>query len=157
MTYICFMTFPKRGSMNFNQAISLHSAWKQRMVRVLLGKDQRRSAERRGVMDHHRCALGQWIYGEGSQYALDPAFQALEEQHRLCHECADRVSNLMGQDCGSLELILLTGQFQTYSLDLMASLEELRRRYGLDGTHPSMVPAGLFREEDLPPRSGVPA
>lgn len=37
-------------------------------------------------LDHHQCKLGKWYYGIGQEFRGVPAFDQLEEPHRLLHQ-----------------------------------------------------------------------
>lgn len=62
--------------------------------------------------DHHKCGFGKWYYGEGRKRAeeflpaLKPAFEAIEEPHRLLHESAIRIKDVFKQADESLPAVL---------------------------------------------------
>ena len=72
--------------MDFDQAIAAHSAWKTKLRDYLSKRDgSLKSAE---VSLDNKCLLGQWIYGEGSQYSRLPGFAALKNEHARFHNVA---------------------------------------------------------------------
>lgn len=62
--------------------------------------------------DHHKCGFGKWYYGEGRKRAeaflpaLRPAFEAIEEPHRLLHQSAIKIKDVFKQADESLPAVL---------------------------------------------------
>ena len=65
--------------MNFDEAIRAHAAWKAKLSTYLRKKDESlKAAEARS---DNRCALGQWLYGEGEKYSSTTEYQTLISEH----------------------------------------------------------------------------
>jgi hypothetical protein len=75
--------------MDFDDAVSAHSNWK-RELRCFLAKGNC-SLRPADVSVDHKCALGQWIYGEGARYRSFPEFTKLKYEHARFHMLAAEV------------------------------------------------------------------
>ncbi len=80
--------FDKVGMAGFLAARVIdHALWLERVINIL--GDRENGA--RELADYHKCALGQWYYGEGAhamgRYSsvVQRLFKDLEEPHRLVH------------------------------------------------------------------------
>ena len=77
--------------MDFDEAVASHSQWKRKLREDLAKQDgSLRPVE---VALDHKCALGQWIYGEGSSYSALPEFTKLKYDHARFHEVAADLVN----------------------------------------------------------------
>lgn len=92
----------KSLNMNFSEAIAVHSQWKTKLSSYLAHPDH--SLNPREVALSDKCALGQWIAGEGHKYAKLPEFAKLTEEHARFHKAAadiiikaDRGQNVSGE------------------------------------------------------------
>ncbi len=75
--------------MNFDDAVRAHTDWKMKLSRYLQHPDHSlRSSE---VGTDAKCALGQWIYGEGKRYSSMPEFSRLKSEHQRFHKAAAAV------------------------------------------------------------------
>lgn len=72
--------------MDFDQAIGLHSRWKRRLRSSLAKHDH--SLNPADVSLDHKCALGQWIYGDGAPNSALPEFSRLKYEHARFHLAA---------------------------------------------------------------------
>lgn len=72
--------------MNFDEAISAHSAWKNKLRTYLRNPDK--SLVVATIRKDSECPLGQWIYGEGRKYAGVPEFKELQTEHGNFHRAA---------------------------------------------------------------------
>jgi methyl-accepting chemotaxis protein len=72
--------------MDFDQAIVAHSAWKLKLAAYIRKPDG--SLNSVDVGADNKCALGQWIYGEGSKYSSFPEFSVLKSEHARFHMAA---------------------------------------------------------------------
>ena len=75
--------------MDFDEAVSAHSNWK-RELRGFLAKGEC-GLHPADVSVDHKCALGQWIYGEGARYRSLPEFTKLKYEHTRFHMLAAEV------------------------------------------------------------------
>src|SRR5512142_3129062 len=76
----------RRGRMNFDEAIVVHSAWKRNIRAYLEKPDGTLKGEDIGV--DNKCELGKWIHGEGRHYAALPEFGTLSSAHKRFHLAA---------------------------------------------------------------------
>ena len=70
--------------MDFEQGVSEHLAWKDRLFEFLARPDGRLNPSE--VASDQNCNLGKWIYGEGSKYAEHPEFATLRSEHAHFHK-----------------------------------------------------------------------
>lgn len=79
------------AGLNFRSVLDSHMSWRQRLGDVINGvSNERLTVAQVGAPD--QCRLGQWLQGPiKNQYASDPEFQALVQEHKRFHECAGRV------------------------------------------------------------------
>ena len=68
--------------MNFDEAIKPRSAWKATLSGYLSKPDGSLQPNE----SDSQCPLGQWIYGEGQKWALEPAFSTLKTEHAAFHK-----------------------------------------------------------------------
>ena len=72
--------------MNFNDAITAHSAWKRRLTAYLQKPDK--SIDPVQLAKDDQCELGQWIHAELSKHASDPRYSELKKEHANFHRAA---------------------------------------------------------------------
>jgi methyl-accepting chemotaxis protein len=75
--------------MNFDDAISAHSQWKQKLATYIAKPD--RSLNAVEVASDNKCALGQWLYGEGKKHSSLPEFSKLVSEHAHFHRAASNI------------------------------------------------------------------
>lgn len=75
--------------MDFQQAIDAHVAWKSKLSIYLRTPDG--SLKSADICVDNKCALGQWIYGEGSKHNANPLFQTLKNNHAQFHKAASEI------------------------------------------------------------------
>jgi len=75
--------------MDFDEAISAHSAWK-RTLKLYLSKPDHSLAAADVALDD-RCKLGEWIAGDGRKYSALPEFATLRAQHTRFHQAAGSI------------------------------------------------------------------
>ncbi len=136
--------------MEFAEAVAQHLAWKQRLRRILLGRERRRNPGRTEAIDCQQCPLDQWIKSETEKWAEEPLFKYAAEQHRLSHELAIQMVLDEAPAKTSMDMVFRIGQFQICSRNLLESLEKLRRKHSLSDVPLCVIPSGFPREE-FPP------
>lgn len=72
--------------MDFDEALKAHSAWKMKLSIYLKNPDK--SLKASDIQVDNKCALGQWIHGEGAKYASLPEFITLKAEHAKFHKAA---------------------------------------------------------------------
>ena len=75
--------------MDFDQAIAAHSIWKRKLTQYLGHQDGSLKASEVGM--DNKCALGQWIHGEGSKFSTLPEFSTLKGEHARFHKAVAEV------------------------------------------------------------------
>lgn len=90
-----------------------HLNWAQTVGALFTDKNQTHLTVQ---TDPHKCAFGQWYYGEGRAAAerlmpaLKPLFDKIEEPHRLLHESATAINGVFRQADASLPIFLTEKQ-----------------------------------------------
>lgn len=72
--------------MDFDQAIAAHSAWKSKLKAYFKNPDG--SLKAADVEVDNKCALGQWIHGEGARFSSCAAYGTLKKEHDRFHKVA---------------------------------------------------------------------
>ena len=75
--------------MDFDEAIRAHSAWKLKLSAYLRNPDGSLKASE--IQADNKCALGQWIYGEGAKHSSHAEFTTLKAEHQRFHKAAAQV------------------------------------------------------------------
>lgn len=140
--------------MDFAEAVVQHQAWKQRLRRILLGRERRRDLQRTEAIECWECPLDQWIRSEAGHFDQDPLFRQVDEQHRLSHDLAIQMVLNEEDAKASMDMVFQTGQFNICSRTLLESLEKLRRNHRLSDAPLCEIPSGYPRDE-FPPITDV--
>jgi Methyl-accepting chemotaxis protein len=110
---------------DFSAIKNAHLAWKTK-VRDFLSGDSA-AMNREVACSHHKCALGQWYYGEGKvQYGHLDSYRALEKPHAELHRTIKSIIELndQGDRAGAEEKYL---QIEPLSKQVVAGIEALER------------------------------
>ncbi len=75
--------------MNFDEAISAHTAWKSKLSTYLVKPDK--SIDYKKLALDNQCDVGKWIHAELAKYAGNEAFQELKKEHANFHKAASDV------------------------------------------------------------------
>ena len=114
--------------MDFDEAVASHSQFKRKLRKDLAKHDgSMRPVE---VALDHKCALGQWIYGEGSGYSVLPEYTKLKYEHARFHTvAADLVTKA---NCGeSIEQDLApcsSSEFSNASSAVIIAIMSMKKR-----------------------------
>ncbi len=136
--------------MDFAEVVAQHLAWKQRLRRILLGRERRRQPERTEAIAGQLCPLDPWLKEELARHPQEPLLLYLDEQHRLSHDLAIQMVLEEAAARTSMDRVFQIGQFQNCSRNLLEALENLRRKYALSEVPLCVIPPGFPREE-FPP------
>jgi hypothetical protein len=79
--------------MDWMEIIRAHVMWKQRLTALLAGESTE-TLDPETIRLDNRCALGQWIYGEGAAMAHLPRYEEVRELHAQFHRNAADVVQL---------------------------------------------------------------
>ena len=118
--------------MNFDEAISAHAQWKVRL-RVILEDPGQAGLKPDEVERDDQCDLGKWIHGEGSMYAGDAAFEALEEAHRQFHLLAADVIRKAGVGRRLEAEAILSGEYLRRSTAVISAITAIKRHAARSG------------------------
>jgi hypothetical protein len=135
--------------MDYAQAVAQHLAWKQRLRRILFGRERRRQPGRTEAIEVHQCPLEQWLCANAERFARDPHFQRAQELHRQSHELAIQMVLSDEETKHSMDQVFQTGQFHICSGSLLEALESLRRNHALSEVPLCEIPA-LFPRTPAP-------
>lgn len=76
--------------MNWMEIIGAHVMWKQRLTAYIAGNSTE-TLDPEVIRLDNRCALGQWIYGDGQALADSPRFEEVRSLHARFHQYASDV------------------------------------------------------------------
>ncbi len=114
--------------MNFDEAIQAHAAWKVKLSIHLRKKDgSLKAAEARS---DNRCALGQWLYGEGKKYSSTTEYQTLIGEHPRFHRAAGDVIDKAnsGKDLNAALILNFSSEYGIASRNVVKAIMDLRRK-----------------------------
>ena len=114
--------------MDFDEAIKAHSAWKMKLGAYLRSPDGSLKAGDVGV--DNKCALGQWIYGEGSKWSSLPEFGVLKTEHAKFHKAAAAVITKAdaGQSTTEETALGSKSEFASASNSVVSSIMVMKRK-----------------------------
>jgi hypothetical protein len=79
--------------MDWMEVIGAHVMWKQRLTAFLAG-DSTEALDSDTIRLDNRCALGQWIYGDGTAMAQLPRYDEVRDLHAQFHQLAADIVQL---------------------------------------------------------------
>jgi hypothetical protein len=79
--------------MDWMEIIGAHVMWKQRLTSFLAGESTE-DLDPETIRLDDRCALGKWLYGEGSAVSELPRYEEVRGLHAQFHQYAADVVNL---------------------------------------------------------------
>lgn len=105
-------------------AVNAHGAWKVKLLGAIHAGD--RSFDISVVRRDDRCALGQWLHGEGARYSSDPHFDEVRRLHAAFHK---EVAGILGEvyagnDRAARAALEQGGVFNRMSAALVDRIEE---------------------------------
>lgn len=114
--------------MDFDEAISVHSAWKHKLKLYLSRPDHSLKAASVAVND--RCKLGEWIVGEGRKYSTLPEFTTLSAQHTRFHKAAADIVRKAdrGQDVSGELVPGSNSEFSQATASVVRALIEMKKK-----------------------------
>lgn len=116
--------------MDFDEAIKAHSAWKMKLSAYLAKPDG--SLKAQDIEVDHKCALGQWIYGEGSKHSAHAEYSTLKTEHSKFHKAAAAVVR-KADSGGSVSEEIAIGaksEFGATSNAVVSAIMVMRRKAG---------------------------
>jgi hypothetical protein len=114
--------------MNFDEAINVHSAWKQKLNTYLAKPDH--SLKVADVEADNKCALGQWMQGEGQKHSALPEFSKLRTDHARFHKAAAAVVKKAdaGEKVAGETALGAHSEFATASTAVVAAIMALKKK-----------------------------
>mgnify|MGYP003406294970 CR=1 FL=1 len=114
--------------MNFDDAIKAHATWKMKLQTYISKPDG--SLKANEVEPDNKCALGQWIYGEGSKYSALPEYTALKNEHARFHKAAAGVIKKAdsGQNVKEETAIGAASDFGSASTSVVAAIMKMKAK-----------------------------
>ena len=118
----------RRKKMDFDGAIKAHSEWKMKLSIYLRKPDG--SLKAADVCQDNKCALGQWIYGEGSKHSSLPEFAKLKAEHAVFHKEAAEVIKKADAGKDVSEEVMLGGKsnFATASGNVVFAIMSMKKK-----------------------------
>ncbi len=118
----------KKMSMNFDDVVVRHSAWKRKLHGYIAHPDQ--SLNAREVAADDRCKTGKWLRGEGRRYSVHPEYAKLVAEHARFHRAAaeivGRANN--GEDVSGEFVLGVGSEFSLASAAVVLALMDMKRR-----------------------------
>ncbi len=121
---------PIRG-LNISEAVTAHSAWKERLFHYVSGTSTEKLDETRICRDD-ACALGKWIYGDAHVFLSEvPDYHRLKAAHAAFHIAAGDIVRAVNSDARpKAEKLLMEGPFSEHSREVQLMLAKLYVRLG---------------------------
>lgn len=114
--------------MNFDEAIRAHSDWKMKLRTYLRNPDgSLKSVE---IAPDNKCALGQWIHGEGTKWSSLPEYETLKTEHAKFHKEAAQIVTKADSGQNITEEIALGGSsgFATASSSVVSAIMKMKTK-----------------------------
>ncbi len=114
--------------MNFDEAIQAHAAWKVKLSSYLRKADgSLKAAEAR---DDRRCALGQWLCGEGKSFSSMAEYQSLMGEHARFHRVAGDVIDKAnsGKELNAELILNFNSEYGIASQNVVKAIMDLKRK-----------------------------
>jgi Chemoreceptor zinc-binding domain len=103
------------SGLNLRQALDAHSAWKERLTKVIEGSSDEKPDIAIVVQDN-QCFLGKWLYAEGKRlHGHLPEYESLREAHAEFHVCAGHVLEQHQLGNETFAKVILKSKFRTAS------------------------------------------
>lgn len=114
--------------MDFDEAVHSHSQWKRVLRRGLAKHDI--GLLPADVSVDHKCALGQWIYGEGASHSSLPEYTKLKVEHARFHLVAAELVRKAnsGQSVDKAMEPCSTSEFSTSSSAVVIAIIAMKKR-----------------------------
>jgi|SRR5262252_9378676 len=113
--------------MNFDNAITAHTAWKNKLKGYLQKKDGSLNPD--DIQSDKKCELGQWIFGEGRQLESNPFFIELKKKHTEFHVAAATLVRKMnaGESVGEELEVGSRSEFSKATAGVVNALARLKK------------------------------
>ena len=116
----------KTSTSHFDDAITAHIKWKSRLHQYIDGSSGEK-LDSAVVCQDNQCALGKWIYGDGTAYKNSSHYATLQARHAHFHRCAgDVVKKVESHDQAAARLIL-NGEFAVAAKETVEAILDLKQ------------------------------
>jgi hypothetical protein len=114
--------------MNLDDAIQTHAAWKIKLTGYLRKCDGSLNPAEVGA--DNRCALGQWLYGEGKQFASLAEYRTVVTEHARFHRAAAAIVEKAneGQNVSADAALGADSEYAAASKAAVKAITELKRK-----------------------------
>jgi hypothetical protein len=114
--------------MDFDGAVRAHSEWKSKLKDYLEKPDGSLKTDVVGA--DNKCALGQWIYGEGAKYSALTEYSSLKTEHAKFHKaCCDVVKKAdAGQSTSADTQLGSSSEFATASSAVVMAIMQMKMK-----------------------------
>jgi len=114
--------------MNLDEAVQAHAAWKIKLTAYLRKCDG--SLNPAEVGSDNRCALGQWLLGEGKQFSSMPEYRALIDEHARFHRSAGAIVEKAnkGQDIAAESSLGAGSDYGVASKSVVKAIMDLKKK-----------------------------
>ncbi len=114
--------------MKFDEAIQAHAAWKIKLTTYIRKPDGvLKSAE---VRVDNKCALGQWLHGDGKAHASLDEYRTLISKHARFHRAAgdviDRANK--GLETNGDQALNFDSEYGVASRSVVRAIEDLQKK-----------------------------
>jgi Chemoreceptor zinc-binding domain len=109
------ITNAELSGLNLKQVLDAHTAWKERLIKILNGTCDE-TPDVAVVSQDNQCFLGKWLYSEGKAlYGHLPEYESVRKVHAEFHVCAGEVleQHRLGYD--EVADVLLKTKFRSTS------------------------------------------
>lgn len=114
--------------MGFDEAVKAHVQWKMKLSNYLRKPDG--SLKPSDIQVDNKCALGQWIYGEGTKWGTMPEYGTLKSEHAKFHKAAAGI--VLKADSGQTVTDEIafggTSDFSITSHNVVSAITAMKRR-----------------------------
>ncbi len=115
--------------MNFEEAVQVHATWKIKLATYAKNPDGKIQGSDIGA--DHRCALGQWLYGEGKEkFSSLQEYRTLMSEHARFHRAAGKIADRAnsGQTLHAQAMLGGSGEFSAASLNVVKAIWNMKAK-----------------------------
>lgn len=120
------ITFPT-PPFDFDAAVKAHIDWKMKLSKYLTTPDH--SLDPKKVCLDNACALGKWIYGDGTTYSRHIEYENLRKTHATFHQTASEIITAIhsGKELEAKRVLASGGRYAQVSDRCVELIQALKR------------------------------
>jgi hypothetical protein len=117
-----------KSEMKFDEAIQAHAAWKIKLTTYIRKPDGVLKSANVRVDD--KCALGQWLHGDGKKHASLAEYGTLISEHARFHRAAGDVIDRAdkGLETNGDQALNLDSEYGVASRSVVKSIKNLQKK-----------------------------